>query len=61
MSEFVTVAKMCEIPDGKGKGFTVSGREIAVFFVDGEKLTRLYAEWFYLEVQYFLRFRKPLK
>lgn len=36
MSEFTTVARGGEIPEGRGKAFPVGGRRIAVFFVDGE-------------------------
>ena len=35
MSEFISVAKVGEIPQGKGRVFQVAGREIAVFHVDG--------------------------
>lgn len=36
MSEFVTVAKIGEIPEGQGRSFTVGEREIAVFRVKGQ-------------------------
>ncbi len=36
MCEFVTVAKVGEIPAGTGRGFTVAGREIALFHADGK-------------------------
>lgn len=36
MPEFVAVAKVGEIPEGRGKPFTVGSREIAVFHVDGK-------------------------
>ncbi len=35
MSEFVTVARVGEIPEGKGKTFVAAGREIAVFLLEG--------------------------
>jgi nitrite reductase (NADH) small subunit/3-phenylpropionate/trans-cinnamate dioxygenase ferredoxin subunit len=35
MSEFVTVAKVGEIPHGSGRAYTLHGRRIAVFFQDG--------------------------
>lgn len=35
MSQFVTVARVGEIPEGQGRAFTVDGREVAVFFVKG--------------------------
>jgi len=35
MSEFVTVAKVGEIPEGRGKTFTVGEREIALFHLGG--------------------------
>lgn len=35
MSGFITVAKTGEIPEGRGKPFTVGNREIALFFVGG--------------------------
>ena len=35
MADFVTVAKVGEIPGGKGRRFTVGSREIAVFHVGG--------------------------
>jgi nitrite reductase (NADH) small subunit len=36
LSEFVSVAKVGDIPAGEGATFTVSGRLVAVFFVDGQ-------------------------
>lgn len=35
MADFVTVAKVGEIPEGKGRRFTVGERQIAVFHVGG--------------------------
>ncbi|HUT94498.1 MAG TPA: Rieske 2Fe-2S domain-containing protein [Thermoguttaceae bacterium] len=35
MADFVTVAKVGEIPEGKGRRFTVGAREIAVFHIGG--------------------------
>lgn len=35
MSEFVTVAKTGDVPDGKGRSFPVGSREVAVFLVEG--------------------------
>jgi nitrite reductase (NADH) small subunit/3-phenylpropionate/trans-cinnamate dioxygenase ferredoxin subunit len=35
MSQFVTVAKVGDIPEGKGRAFTVGDREIAVFLLNG--------------------------
>lgn len=35
MSEFVSVAKVGEIPAGEGRAFTIHSRRIAVFFKDG--------------------------
>ena len=35
MSDFVTVAKVGSIEDGKGDAFAVNGRMVAVFFVEG--------------------------
>ena len=35
MPEFITVCKVGDIPEGRGKTFTVADRRIAVFFVDG--------------------------
>jgi nitrite reductase (NADH) small subunit/3-phenylpropionate/trans-cinnamate dioxygenase ferredoxin subunit len=34
--QFVTVARVGEIPEGRGKTLTVGDRQIAVFCVDGE-------------------------
>jgi nitrite reductase (NADH) small subunit len=36
MSEFQTVAKVGQIPEGEGRAFNVSGRMIAVFLQRGE-------------------------
>lgn len=36
MSEFVSVAKVGDIPAGEGRTYPLAGRMIAVFFVDGE-------------------------
>ncbi|MFN0051199.1 MAG: Rieske (2Fe-2S) protein [Planctomycetales bacterium] len=36
MSEFQTVARVGEIPEGEGRAFEVAGRMIALFLVDGE-------------------------
>lgn len=36
MSEFVTVAKAGEIPEGEGRAFAVHGRMVAVFLDRGE-------------------------
>lgn len=41
MSEFITVAKVGEIPAGEGRAYPISGRMVAVFFVDG-KYTAMY-------------------
>ena len=35
MSEYVTVAKVGSIAEGKGASFTVGGRLVAVFYRDG--------------------------
>ncbi len=35
MLEFITVCNQGDIPEGRGKTFTVADRRIAVFFVDG--------------------------
>ena len=35
MADFVTAAKVGEIPEGKGRRFTVGERQIAVFHVGG--------------------------
>lgn len=34
MSEFVTIAKLGDIPSGEGRAFSVQGRRIAIFFQD---------------------------
>ena len=36
MTDFVTIAKVGEIPAGEGRSYPVNGRMIGVFFVDGE-------------------------
>jgi len=36
MSEFQTVARVGEIPEGEGRAFRVASRMIAVFFIDGK-------------------------
>ena len=36
MSDFVTVAKVGDIPDGQGQAYAVSGRMVAVFNEDGK-------------------------
>jgi nitrite reductase (NADH) small subunit/3-phenylpropionate/trans-cinnamate dioxygenase ferredoxin subunit len=36
MSDFVTVAKVGDIPSGEGRAFAVSGRMVAVFNEDGK-------------------------
>jgi nitrite reductase (NADH) small subunit/3-phenylpropionate/trans-cinnamate dioxygenase ferredoxin subunit len=36
MSDFITVCKRGEIREGHGKSFTVAGRAVAVFLVDGQ-------------------------
>ena len=36
MSEFKTVAKVGAIPKGEGRTFTVDGRVVGVFLIDGE-------------------------
>ena len=36
MSEFKTVAKVGAIPEGEGRTFTVDGRVVGVFLIDGE-------------------------
>jgi len=38
MSEFTTVAKVGSILDGRGETYSVNGRMVAVFYVDGEYL-----------------------
>jgi nitrite reductase (NADH) small subunit/3-phenylpropionate/trans-cinnamate dioxygenase ferredoxin subunit len=35
MTEFVTVARVGEIPEGKATTFVAAGREIAVFLLEG--------------------------
>ncbi|MCZ6677725.1 MAG: nitrite reductase (NAD(P)H) small subunit [Candidatus Poribacteria bacterium] len=41
MSSYVTVAKKSDIREGRGKAFTVKGKRIAVFNVDGENFYAL--------------------
>ncbi len=36
MSDFVTVAKVGDIPDGQGQAYAVNGRMVAVFNEDGK-------------------------
>mgnify|MGYP001950381506 CR=1 FL=1 len=36
MSEFKTVAKAGAVPEGEGRTFTVDGRVVGVFLIDGE-------------------------
>ena len=36
MSEFTSVAKLGDIPEGQGKVFTIGDRRVAVFHVAGE-------------------------
>lgn len=36
MSEFKTVAKVGAVPEGEGRTFTVDGRVVGVFLIDGE-------------------------
>ena len=36
MSEFVTVARVGEIPEGEGRAYPVNGRMVAVFLIGGE-------------------------
>jgi nitrite reductase/ring-hydroxylating ferredoxin subunit len=36
MSDFVTVAKVGSIPDGRGEAFYVNGRMVAVFNIGGQ-------------------------
>lgn len=38
MAEFVTVAKVGDIPEGEGRAYPVQGKMIAIFLVDGEYL-----------------------
>ncbi len=35
MSEFITVARVGQIPEGRGRSFTVGNRELAVFLSGG--------------------------
>lgn len=36
MPEFTTVAKVGAVPEGEGRTFTVDGRMVGVFLIDGE-------------------------
>ncbi len=36
MSDFITVCKQGDVREGHGKSFSVAGRAVAVFFVDGQ-------------------------
>jgi len=36
MSEFKSVAKVGAVPDGEGRAFTVDGRVVGIFLIDGE-------------------------
>lgn len=36
MSQFTTVAKVGDIPEGEGRAYAVNGRMVAVFFAKGE-------------------------
>ncbi len=36
MPDFLSVAKVGDIPEGEGRAFPVNGRLIAIFYVDGE-------------------------
>ena len=36
MPEFVSIAKMGDIPEGEGRTYPVNGRLVGLFFVDGE-------------------------
>lgn len=36
MSEFVSIAKVGEVPEGEGRSYPVNGRVIGLFFVGGE-------------------------
>lgn len=36
MSEFVSIAKVGDIPDGEGRSYPVNGKVIGLFFVEGE-------------------------
>ena len=36
MSEFYTVAKVGDVPEGEGRAFAVEGRMVAVFHLDGQ-------------------------
>jgi nitrite reductase (NADH) small subunit/3-phenylpropionate/trans-cinnamate dioxygenase ferredoxin subunit len=36
MSEFTKVAKVGAVPDGEGRAFTVDGRVVGIFLIDGE-------------------------
>lgn len=36
MSEFVSIAKVGDIPEGEGRSYPVNGKVIGLFFVEGE-------------------------
>ena len=36
MSEYRTIAKVGAVPEGEGRAFTIDGRIVAVFLIDGE-------------------------
>ena len=36
MSEYRTIAKVGAVPEGEGRAFTIDGRIVAVFLLDGE-------------------------
>ncbi len=36
MAEFVTVAKVGDIPEGEGRSFSVDGKLVGLFYVDGK-------------------------
>lgn len=36
MSEFVSIAKVGDIPEGEGRSYPVNGKLVGLFFVDGE-------------------------
>ncbi|MDD4786037.1 MAG: Rieske (2Fe-2S) protein [Pirellulales bacterium] len=35
MPEFIPIAKVSDVPEGRAKAFTIAGREIALFHVKG--------------------------
>lgn len=41
MPSYVTVAKTSDIKEGRGKAFTVKGKRLAIFNVDGENFYAL--------------------